>query len=72
MKNVKLIEIHTQKIQDIITKNLIGVIYIAISPSFLVVSADFGQYIDTFEKEDYIGIGWFTEDPAGWDFMAKD
>jgi restriction system protein len=42
------------------------------NPSVFVLRADFGRYTDTFEKEGYIGIGWFTEDPIGWDLMDKD
>jgi restriction system protein len=37
-----------------------------------VLRADFGRYTDTFEKEEYIGIGWFTENPIEWDFSNKD
>lgn len=37
-----------------------------------VLRADFGRYTNTFEKEEYIGIGWFTENPIDWDFSNKD
>ncbi len=37
-----------------------------------VLRADFGRYTDTFEKEGYIGIGWFEEDPSSWDLTNKD
>jgi len=40
-----------------------------LNPSVFVLRADFGRYTDTFEKEGYIGIGWFTEDPIGWDLI---
>lgn len=37
-----------------------------------VLRAEFGRYTDTFEKEGYIGIGWFEEDPKTWDLTNKD
>jgi len=37
-----------------------------------VLRADFGRYTDAFEKEEYIGIGWFAENPIEWDFSNKD
>lgn len=37
-----------------------------------VLRADFGRFTDTFEKEGYIGIGWFDEDPTLWDLKDKD
>lgn len=37
-----------------------------------VLRADFGRYTNTFEKEEYIGIGWFMENPINWDFSNKD
>jgi restriction system protein len=37
-----------------------------------VLRADFGRYTSTFEKEGYIGIGWFEVDPQGWDLTNKE
>jgi restriction system protein len=37
-----------------------------------VLRADFGRYTSTFEKEGYIGIGWFEVDPKDWDLTNKD
>ncbi len=37
-----------------------------------VLRADFGRYTDTFEKEGYIGIGWFDVDPIGWELSDKE
>ncbi len=37
-----------------------------------VLRADFGRYTDTFEREGYIGIGWFNENPAEWDLENKE
>lgn len=31
-----------------------------------VLRADFGRYTNIFEKEGYIGIGWFGVDPIVW------
>ncbi len=37
-----------------------------------VLRADFGRHTDSFEKEGYIGIGWFKEDPSSWNLTNKD
>jgi len=37
-----------------------------------VLRADFGRFTDTFEKQGYVGIGWFTENPLGWELSNKD
>jgi restriction system protein len=37
-----------------------------------VLRAEFGRYTDTFEKEGYIGIGWFNHNPIDWDLSNKD
>jgi restriction system protein len=37
-----------------------------------VLRADFGRYTDSFEKEQYIGIGWFNESPTGWNLDDKE
>lgn len=37
-----------------------------------VLRADFGRHTDSFEKEGYIGIGWFKEDPSSWNLKNKD
>ena len=37
-----------------------------------VLRADFGRYTETFEREGYVGIGWFNDDPIDWDFTNKD
>ena len=37
-----------------------------------VLRADFGRYTNIFEKEKYIGIGWFDENPINWDLTNKD
>jgi len=40
--------------------------------SVFVLRADFGRYTSTFEKERYIGIGWFSENPIDWELSNKD
>lgn len=40
--------------------------------SVFVLRADFGRYTSTFEKEGYIGIGWFSENPIDWELSNKD
>lgn len=37
-----------------------------------VLRAEFGRYTDTFEKEGYIGIGWFEESPVNWELNDKE
>jgi restriction system protein len=37
-----------------------------------VLRADYGRYTDVFEREGYVGIGWYTEDPGNWDLLDKD
>lgn len=37
-----------------------------------VLRADFGRYTDTFKKDEYIGIGWFQDEPIGVDLKDKD
>jgi restriction system protein len=37
-----------------------------------VLRAEFGRYTDSFEKEGYIGIGWFDENPISWDLSNKE
>lgn len=37
-----------------------------------VLRADFGRYTDTFKKDEYIGIGWFQDEPNGVDLKDKD
>ena len=37
-----------------------------------VLRADFGRYTSTFEKEGYIGIGWFEVDPKDWNLTNKE
>jgi restriction system protein len=37
-----------------------------------VLRADFGRYTSNFEKEGYIGIGWFEVDPKDWDLTNKE
>jgi restriction system protein len=42
------------------------------NPNVYVLRAEFGRYTDTFEKEGYIGIGWFSHNPIDWDLSNKD
>ncbi len=42
------------------------------NPNVFVLRAEFGRYTDTFEKEGYIGIGWFSNNPIDWDLSNKD
>lgn len=37
-----------------------------------VLRAGFGLYTSSFESNSYIGIGWFDEDPQGWDLQDKE
>jgi restriction system protein len=37
-----------------------------------VLRAEFGRYTDTFQKEGYVGIGWYHDNPEGWDLADKD
>ncbi len=37
-----------------------------------VLRAEFGRYTDTFQKEGYVGIGWYHNNPEGWDLADKD
>ncbi len=37
-----------------------------------VLRADFGRYTSVFEKEGYVGIGWFEVDPKDWDLTNKE
>jgi restriction system protein len=37
-----------------------------------VLRAEFGRYTDTFHKEGYVGIGWYHDNPEGWDLADKD
>ena len=37
-----------------------------------VIRAEFGRYTDTFQKEGYVGIGWYHNNPEGWDLADKD
>lgn len=37
-----------------------------------VLRAEFGRYTDTFQKEGYVGIGWYHDNPDGWDLADKD
>ncbi len=41
-------------------------------PNVFVLRAEFGRYTDTFEREGYIGIGWFNDNPIDWDLSNKD
>lgn len=40
--------------------------------SVFVLRAEFGRYTDVFEKECYIGIGWFNDNPNNWDLSNKE
>jgi restriction system protein len=42
------------------------------NPNVFVLRAEFGRYTDIFEKEGYIGIGWFNDNPIDWDLSNKD
>ena len=42
------------------------------NPNVYVLRAEFGRYTDTFKKENYIGIGWFQNEPSSFDFTNKD
>lgn len=37
-----------------------------------VLRADFGRYTDIFKKGEYIGIGWFQDEPIAIDLKDKD
>ena len=37
-----------------------------------VLRAEFGRYTNTFQKEGYVGIGWYHDNPEGWDLADKD
>ena len=37
-----------------------------------VLRAEFGRYTDTFKNEGYVGIGWYHDNPDGWDLTNKD
>ncbi len=42
------------------------------NPNVYVLRADFGRYTDTFKNENYIGIGWFQNEPATLDMTSKE
>ena len=42
------------------------------NPNVYVLRADFGRYTDTFKKENYIGIGWFQNEPSSFDLTNKE
>lgn len=42
------------------------------SRNVFVLRADFGRFTHIFEKEGYIGIGWFLENPIEWDLSNKE
>ena len=42
------------------------------NPNVYVLRADFGRYTDTFKKENYIGIGWFQNEPSSLDLTNKE
>jgi restriction system protein len=37
-----------------------------------VLRAEFGRYTDTFKNEGYVGIGWYHDNPYGWDLTNRD
>jgi hypothetical protein len=37
-----------------------------------VLRADFGRYTDIFKKGEYIGIGWFQDEPIAIDLKDKE
>ncbi len=42
------------------------------TPNVFVLRADFGRFTAAFHHNGYIGIGWFDENPIGWDLADKD
>lgn len=42
------------------------------NPNVFVVRAEYGQYTESFEKNNYVGIGWFSDDPKSMDVSDKE